>query len=400
MFGGYLNLVFCIDENYVKYAKVSISSYRKHNPKAKIYVVSEYPIENTVGYDKNIIIKLPKKFRNRGEGDRITNTAYLKLFLTELPFDKVLYVDADTMCQKPLDSLWEIEPEYIAVTESHAYGEIQAMALGLKRYALSGMMLMNLKNLREFKLTEKFLEWHDTNKIPSNVYQHDESAINCLFKDKLTFIPVAYNYCHNRTYKKPIKEQDAYILHYVGKDKADMLHETTYENIKVISPYIRGKRVAIVGNAKSIFDKRNGKEIDEHDTVIRFNKGFIYNKDAQGSFTTMVFLACNLASYELQGYNAQFFINRSNHYYNPTNLRVSNGDRKILADRLGAQPSTGFMVIDICLKFGAKQIDLYGFDWEKTPTFYNEPNYVTQHKYSEEEKIVLAYKKQGLLTIN
>lgn len=176
--------------------------------------------------------------------------------------------------------------------------------------------------------------------------------------------------------------------------------EPTYEEIKAIRPYIKGKSVAIVGNAKSIFDKRNGKEIDEHDTVIRFNKGFIYNKDAQGSFTTMVFLACNLASYELQGYKAKFFINRSNHYYNPTALRISNGDRKFLANRLGAQPSTGFMVIDICLRFGADKIDLYGFDWEKTPTFYNEPSYVTQHKYSEEEKIILDYKKEGLLTIN
>jgi len=394
-----MNLAFCIDENYIKYAKVSIASYRKHNPKAKIYVVSEYPIENTIGYDENIIIKLPKKFRNRGEGDRITNTAYLKLFLTELPFDKVLYVDADTICQKTLDSLWDVNPEYIAVTESHCYGEIQAMALGLKRYALSGMMLMNLKNLREFGLTEKFLKWHDTAKIASNMWQHDESAINCLFKDKLTFISVAYNYCHNRKYKHPIKESEAYILHYVGKDKADMLGEPTYEDIRVIRPYIKGKKVAIVGNAKSIFDKRNGKVIDEHDTVIRFNKGFIHDKNVQGSFTTMVFLACNLASYELQGYKAKFFINRSNHYYNPTALRVANGDRKFLANRLGAQPSTGFMVVDICLRFGAKQIDLYGFDWE-SDTFYNPPGYIVPHNYRKESEIVKQYQEDGLLKIN
>lgn len=395
-----MKIVWCIDNNYIKYAKVSIASYRKHNPKAKIYVVSEYPIENNIGYDENIIIKLPKKFKNKGEGDRITNTAYLKLFLTELPFEKILYVDADTICQKPLDDLWNIEPEYIAVTESHSYGEIQATALGLKRYALSGMMLMNLKNLREFGLTEKFLKWHDTNKIASNIWQHDESAINCLFKDKLTFIPVAYNYCHNRKYKNPINENDAYILHYVGKDKADMLGEPTYEEIRAIRPYIKGKSVAIVGNAKSIFDKRNGKAIDEHETVIRFNKGFIYNKDAQGSFTTMVFLACNLANYELQGYKAKFFINRSNHYYNPTALRVANGDRRFLANRLGAQPSTGFMVIDICLRFGAEKIDLYGFDFGETMTFYNNPNYVPLHNYKEEGNIIREYEKEGLLTIN
>ena len=179
-----------------------------------------------------------------------------------------------------------------------------------------------------------------------------------------------------------------------------MLGEPTYEDIRVIRPYIKGKKVAIVGNAKSIFDKRNGKAIDEHDTVIRFNKGFIHDKNVQGSFTTMVFLACNLASYELQGYKAKFFINRSNHYYNPTALRVANGDRKFLANRLGAQPSTGFMVIDICLRFGAEQIDLYGFDFGETITFYNDPNYVPLHNYKEEGNIVREYEKDGLLTIN
>lgn len=395
-----MNLVFCIDDNYIKYAKVSIASYRKHNPNAKIYVVSEYHIENTIGYDDNIIIKLPKKFRNRGEGDRITNTAYIKLFLTELTFDKILYVDADTICQRPLDSLWSKEPEYIALTESHSYGQLQAMSLNVPKYGLSGMMLMNIKNLRKINFTQKCLEVEKSYPTPTTGWAHEETCINVAMKGKLTFIPVAYNYCHNRTYTKPIKEKDAYILHYVGKDKSEMIGETSYEQIKAIRPYIKGKRVAIVGNAKSIFDKRNGKAIDEHETVIRFNKGFIHNPDAQGNNTTIVFLACNLTHYELQGYRARFWINRSNNYYNPTGLKISNGDRKILATMLGAQPSTGFMAIDVCLRFGAERIDLYGFDFEKTPTFYNPDGYVTQHKYSEEEKIIRQYEKEGKLTIN
>lgn len=58
------------------------------------------------------------------------------------------------------------------------------------------------------------------------------------------------------------------------------------------------------------------------------------------------------------------------------------------------------MAIDVCLRFGAERIDLYGFDFEKTPTFYNPDGYVTQHKYSEEEKIIRQYEKDGLLTIN
>lgn len=36
-----MKIVFCVDENYVEMAKVSIQSYRKFNPTAEIVVVSE-----------------------------------------------------------------------------------------------------------------------------------------------------------------------------------------------------------------------------------------------------------------------------------------------------------------------------------------------------------------------
>ena len=391
--------LYCIDKNYVKYAKVCIPSYKKYNPKAKIVVVSEEPIPNEVGYDENIVIKLPKVFRNRGTADRISNAAYLKLFLTQVPYDKAIFVDADTVCQKPLDELWDMPCEYINICESHSFGQKQAEALGLKRYANTGMMVMNLKELRELNFTEKCLEVEKNLKTPSTGWQHDETCINVAMKDYLTFVDKKFNYCHNRKYDEPMNEEDACILHYIGADKADMIDQTYYGRISVVKQYIQNKRVAIVGNAKSIFDKKNGEAIDDHDTIIRFNKGYIYQPECQGNKTTIVFLACNLTRVELMKYNAKLWINRSNHYYNPTGLTVSNQDRKVLANRLGAQPSTGFIAIDVCLRFGAKTLDLYGFDWEKTPTFYNPTNYVTQHNYSKEEQIVKEYCENGLLTI-
>ena len=54
-------ICFCIDHNYSYYAKVSIASYKKYNPDAKIIVVSEEPLPKDIGYDENVIIKLPKR---------------------------------------------------------------------------------------------------------------------------------------------------------------------------------------------------------------------------------------------------------------------------------------------------------------------------------------------------
>lgn len=393
-------IVFCIDENYVKYAKVAISSYRKHNPQATIVVISESEFEN-VGEDVRRTYKLLKTFRNRGVGDRITNTAYLKCFLPIIleDYHKIIYVDADTICQKPLDELWEMPCDYINLCESHLYGIKQAKAICVDKYGLTGMMVMNLDKLREIKFTHKCLEVEHTYPTPETGWQHDETCINVAMAGKLNFIDHKFNYCHNRKYLNPIPEKDAYILHYVGAEKQEMLGNVKYQNLRMIGKRIRGANVAIVGNAKSIFDHDCGKEIDSHDFIIRFNRGFFAKPSSQGVKTSMLMLATNLTYQEIRTFNAQFVVNRSRHYYNPANAIVGDKERMEMKNKLGSQPSTGFMAIDICLYFGAGHIDLYGFDFEKTPTFYNPEGYKTLHDYSKEEQIILDYEKQGLLTI-
>lgn len=396
-----MDIVFCVDEKYMKYAQVAIASYKRMNNPCWIITVSEKHIKG-LGEDVNITYKLPKLFRNRGEGDRITNTAYLKCFLPMIMKDyhKIIYVDADTICQHPLDELWNMPVKYINLCESHKFGEKQANAIGTNKYGLTGMMVMNLDNLRDFGFTEKCIEVEKTYPTPSTGWQHDETCINVAMKDNLTFIDHKFNYCHNREYKDPIPESEAIILHYVGKDKSDMFSNKHYGRLTPVLEYIKGKSVAIVGNAKSIFSREYGEQIDSHDIVIRFNKGFIYDKKNQGARTDIVILACLLRTDERLGYHAKYVINRSKSYINPADFTISDEDRQRLKNLLGSQPSTGFMAIDLCLYAGAKSIYLYGFDWEATPTFYNPYNYKTKHDYPKEEQLVSYFSEKGLLKIN
>ena len=391
-------ICYAIDKNYVDYARVSAKSVLKYNPDAFIVLVSEEPL--SIGYeDKNIILKLPQKFRNRGEGDRITNTAYLKLFLTKLKYDKIIYLDGDTICQGSLKELWDMDIPYIGLTESHAYGIKQAKALGIEKYGLSGMMVMNLKNLRKAYFTKRCLAVQNQ-KIPDDLWQHDETCINLGVNELLTFIDKKWNYCRNRTYVDPIAEKDAMILHYVGKQKDDMLDSLPYGRLKRVCDYINGKSVAIVGNARTIFDGSYGSEIDSHDIVIRFNKGFIYYPESQGRRTDILILACLLRDDEREGYHAKYIINRSRSYRNPAHFTISTDDRMALKEKLGSQPSSGFMAIDLCLFARAKHIDLYGFAGFSANTFYNDPNYQTQHNYDKEQEYIQQYQEQGLLTIH
>lgn len=397
-----MKIVFCIDKAYKNLARVSIASYKKNNPEAEIIVLSQEIMPKTLGYHKNYVRKLQRSFRNRGEGDRISDTAYLKIFLTELPYDKIIYVDADTICQKPLDDMWNLPCEYINLTESHKYGKIQAKAIGNERYGLTGMMVMNLENLRKINFTEKCLEVEQEYPTPETGWQHDETCINIAMKDKLTFIDRKFNYCHNREYENPMPESEAYILHYVGKDKKDMTKGMMYIEISDMKDDIKGKSVAIVGNAKSIFDKKYGNEIDKHDFVIRFNKGFTIKPESQGTKTTFLILACPMSPEKIKSFGAKYVANRSesSKYGNRVPYTLGNIERQNMKNFIGAQPSTGFMAIDICLYFEAKSIDLYGFDWEATPTFYNPSNYKTQHAYSKEREIIEEYEKNGLIKIN
>ena len=387
-----MEIVYVSDENYLRFVEISAKSLLKVNPDAHITVVS--PVKLETKFD-NVVIPLEGVYRQRRANDRITQTTYLKLFLTELPYDKIIFIDPDTIIQQPLDELWNTEVKYLGLCESHDAGKEQALDLGIERYAITGVMLMNLKALRRLGFTKKCLNA----KAEPKLWCHEETLVNVAMQGKIEYLPEKWNYCFRREYKgRELKPEEVAISHICGKNKQAMLYEP-YSEIEEVKKYIAGKTVAIVGNAKSIFDKANGKAIDSHEVIIRFNRGFITQPKAQGSKTDILLLACELNLDEKASYKAMYSVNRSNNT-RCGDLTIDNKMRARLRAWIGKQPSTGFMAIDLCREAGASKIDLYGFDFEKTPTFYNPADYVTHHDYDAEEKIVRDMAARGVLTIN
>lgn len=148
---------------------------------------------------------------------------------------------------------------------------------------------------------------------------------------------------------------------------------------------VKNKTVAIVGNAKSIFDKKNGKEIDNHDIIIRFNRGFITKPESQGRRTDILILAVNLNLDEKSAFKSQYYVNRSKKT-TCGSITIENKFRADLKEIIGKQPSSGFMAIKLCDQ--AKIIDLYGFDFGKTKTFYNPEGFITPHDYDKEHQLI------------
>ena len=220
-----MDIVYVCDNNYLPYLKSSVYSVQKYNKNVNFIIISNEELKLKFKYDinfKNITFNPDSSLFKFKQNDRMREATYYKLFIPELlkDYDKILFLDCDVLCQKSLNSLWEMNCEYIGVAESHSYGEKQARELGLKKYASAGVLLMNLKKLREINFTTGCLDL--LSELP-NVPQHDETLINLFLKDKLTFIDQKYNYSHNRIYRNPIPERDAYILHFIGPSKEDML---------------------------------------------------------------------------------------------------------------------------------------------------------------------------------
>lgn len=219
-----MNVVYVFDKNCLPYFELSVQSVLKFNPNAHITVVS--PEKLDIEFE-NIVMDAPR-LKHR-ENDRITDTTYLKLMLPKLPYDKILYIDADVLCLKPLNELWEQPCKFISLTESHIAGERQALEHGHEKYGLSGVMLMNLDILRKFNFTEKALKPFE---LPVRLWCHEETIINYYFYYNLKFIHRKYNYCFNRRYREPIPLDEVYLLHFPGEEKRYMAE--IYQN-KIVS---------------------------------------------------------------------------------------------------------------------------------------------------------------------
>jgi hypothetical protein len=403
-----LIVAYVCDKRYLPFMKLSMSSVRRYNKNVEFAVLTkeDLKIEGARVFKISVDTShLDLKFR---KNDRMKEHVYFKFFLPMLPYDKILFLDCDVLCQRPLDSLWNTPCQFICATESYKIGKKQAQELGLKKYALTGMMLMNLKELRNQDFTNRCFRRLHSEKI---VNAHDETIINLEFNDKITFIDRKYNYCRNRSYETPLCEHDVYLLHFVGKeyDKNEMLKYESFTSLNKLKDLLKDKSVAIVGNSEKILSQSFGDEIDSHDIVIRFNKGIPRNKIAQGTKTTLLFLACTLTKEELKEYSPLYTIRRSKLSENKCDFQLSSTERLQFIQEANkvrrgmkkatSQASTGFIAIQFVLSTQYKKLDLYGFDFFKSPTYYNEPGYKTLHNGDKEADKVFEYQEVGLLTI-
>jgi hypothetical protein len=134
---------------------------------------------------------------------------------------------------------------------------------------------------------------------------------------------------------------------------------------------LAGKRVALVGNARSLSESTRGAAIDAAELVIRINRAPMPSPASHGTRTDWLALATSIGREDLDRIRPGRLLWMSHKrkrlawgvasspgfYLHPLE------DFARLKARLGAPPTTGLMLIDLCAASALSSLTLYGFDF-------------------------------------
>lgn len=205
-------------------------------------------IKSKINFQIEYIPVNKKLFANAPLGHHFTVETYYRLKLPSLiGVDKLLYMDVDTLVKKDIKELFEIDLEnYYAgavIDESSYYKHIHK--LPVKKYFNAGVLLLNLKKIREDNLEEKFFEF--INNHSDLISWVDQCVLNAVFNENVKFLDRKFNFQHHGSLE-PIKnlynkqKKEVIILHYVAQKKPwnfeksiELVFEYLYYGLK--TPY-------------------------------------------------------------------------------------------------------------------------------------------------------------------
>ena len=248
-------IFFAVDDNFAKYTIVTLHSMIKNasknfNYKVRILstVVSDsmkeqaYALQNdsfsiefvdVTSYLESISEKLPLRHY-------YSKTTYYRLFIPTMypELEKALYLDCDIAINDSISNLYntELGDNYVGAIpdqsvkymsdEFKAYVEKRVGVEKYDQYFNAGILVMNLKKLREVDFENKFIEL--LSNIKFNVAQ-DQDYLNVICKGHVTFIDETWNEMPLPVeIERPAKPK---LIHYNLSFKPWRLDDVLYEEV-------------------------------------------------------------------------------------------------------------------------------------------------------------------------
>lgn len=200
-------VAMALDDGYLYPTIVSITSMMENAKKDSIYDLYIMHPENFSDDSKeklnflgakykncNIkLINMKKEYADATESGHITTPAYYRLSLSELlpGLDKILWIDGDTIIFDDLHEMYNLDMGdnyYLAyLDDKQGRALLQPFGLSDDEYVCDGVMVVNLKKLREDDMTSKFKNFID--KYNDKLIQHDQTVINAVCYGKIGVLP-------------------------------------------------------------------------------------------------------------------------------------------------------------------------------------------------------------------
>jgi hypothetical protein len=166
-------------------------------------------------------------------------------------------------------------------------------------------------------------------------------------------------------------------------------------NLIEIQNLLKNKKICLLGNSKSIL--KNKKDIDSYDCICRINKGIPKGKEnVIGSRTDVLFLATKMKEIDIEkNFNPKFIVwitkndRKSNIWINQHVIKTPSEDWYEIKNQLTTLPSAGCNAIYFLIKhIEFFSLDIYGFDFFKSGTWYHTLKNQPWHNGNLEEQFI------------
>lgn len=248
-------IFFSVDDGYAPYLSVALTSIicnasKRYRYKAivlykelsalnqqKLAALSTDHFEIQFVPMGNRLDSITNQSCNRLRCDYFTLTIFFRLFIPIMfpEFDKGIYLDSDIVVPGDISELFHTEmgENLIGAAADHSVVDVPQLAkyieygVGIEKhhYINSGVLLMNLRRLREVQLERRFLELLDTYHF--QCVAPDQDYLNVLCSGKICYLPPCWDAMPVQD-AEPMKEPK--LIHYNLFAKPWCYNQIPYES--------------------------------------------------------------------------------------------------------------------------------------------------------------------------
>ncbi|HFZ8994766.1 TPA: glycosyltransferase family 8 protein [Citrobacter freundii] len=208
--------------------------------------------------------------------------------------DRLLYLDADIICKGSVSAFLDLNMEDNILAAVLDVDMMQERAVNVfhfspDTYFNTGMLYIDLKKWREYKILEKIAETFADKLLATKLTFPDQDALNLLVKGKVLFVDRRYNTFYNFDDEPKIKDPTRYnqvitsdtaLIHFVGVTKPWFIWAKDYPAVKYFmdiykrspwrdSPLFAASTLKQL-KKKSVHEKYLGKQLQSYKTYLLY----------------------------------------------------------------------------------------------------------------------------------